>query len=278
MREISQNHQFHAKSSTWYQETWAILEKSILDFHGPDTSEEMNLAEIGKIAFPYFSMGNIDSIKLFGMDEIILFSFYYTNCGRYKKVLDLGANIGLHSLVLRLMGFEVESYEPDPIHIQQIKKVLRLNNLEFTGINEAAVSSEDGELEFLRILGNTTGSHLAGSKPGDPYGEVDRFKVKTVAFNSIMNQGFDLVKMDVEGHEAQLLESLDLSYLQRTDIMLEVGSTQNAERIFKVMSKTNISMYAQKLNWGAVLSLEDMPTSHREGSLFISIKDCVPWE
>lgn len=277
LAKIGRNHASHSKSSFWYQETWSTLEKLILEAHGSDKPDTLYLAEIGNLAFPYFSMGNIDSVKLFGMDEMIIFSFYYCNRTRYKKVLDLGANIGLHTLILKLMGFVVESYEPDPIHIEQIKKVLALNKLELSGIHEAAVSSEEGELEFLRILGNTTGNHLAGSKPGNPYGEVERFNVKSVGFNALISQGFDLVKMDVEGHEAQLIESLDIAHLENSDIILEVGSEQNAERIFKIMSKSNIPMYSQTINWGRVSRLGDMPMSHRDGSLFITKKASIPW-
>ena len=277
LSDLANNHISHAKSTVWYETTAAALDRAITEVHGPTRPDKMDLAEVGQIVFPYFSMGNIDSVKLFGLDELIIFSFYYANRGKYNKVLDLGANIGLHTLILRLMGFQVESYEPDPHHVEQIKKVLSLNQQEIIGIHEVAVSFEEGELDFLRILGNTTGSHLAGSKPGEPYGPVERFKVRTVAINSIMAQGFDLVKMDVEGHEAQLIESLDPVYLKTADIMLEVGSSQNAERIFKIMKRSGIPMYAQRLNWAPISDVAEMPISHRDGSLFISHKRDVPW-
>ena len=49
----------------------------------------------GEISLPYFKMGAIDSHDLFGLDEMIIFSYYYNNKNKYKKVSDLGANIGL---------------------------------------------------------------------------------------------------------------------------------------------------------------------------------------
>ena len=37
-----------------------------------------------------------------------MFAFYYRNREFHKKVADIGANIGLHSIVLSKCGFEVE--------------------------------------------------------------------------------------------------------------------------------------------------------------------------
>src|SRR5215831_87156 len=51
----------------------------------------------GNLVFPYHQMGAVDSLNLFDLDELIIFSFYWLNRQRYQRVLDIGANIGLHS-------------------------------------------------------------------------------------------------------------------------------------------------------------------------------------
>ena len=43
-------------------------------------------------------------------------------------------------------------------------------------VEEKAVSSEKGSAEFTRVLGNTTGSHLTGSKE-NVYGDINKFTV-----------------------------------------------------------------------------------------------------
>ena len=73
----------------------------------------------------------------------------------------------------------MRSFEPDPGHLTQLQYNLKLNQIE-TDLREAAVSLEDGHAEFVRVMGNTTGSHLAGSK-SDPYGDLDRFEVTVTA-------------------------------------------------------------------------------------------------
>ena len=64
------------------------------------------------------------------------------------------------------------------------------------------VSDQEASTEFVRVKGNTTGSHLAGSKP-NPYGELERFMVHVVPMVDAI-QDCDLVKLDAEGHEIAL--------------------------------------------------------------------------
>ena len=110
LNSISQNARYHGRGSYWFNSTELSTSEEIKEKHGPGKPEVLTLGELGNLIFPYFEMGNVDSTKLFGLDELILFSFYYTNRNRYKKTLDLGANVGLHTLVMKKLGFQVTSY------------------------------------------------------------------------------------------------------------------------------------------------------------------------
>lgn len=275
--EIALNFNRHSHNTTWYQNYSARLLAEVKLDHRPGSQSMISFGRIGEIYFPFFSMGNVDSSNLFGLDELILFSYYAVNRKTYRKVLDLGANIGLHSLILNKLGFEVISYEPDPIHVGQILENFRENNLGLAGIVEAAVSTVNEKKEFVRILGNTTGSHLAGAKSQEPYGGHEIFPVRVIDFNDIMIEGFDLIKMDVEGHEAALISHLDSKYFQTTDIILEVGTRENAELIYKKTLELGLNLFSQKINWGLVKGLTDLPFSYKEGSLFITSKKEMNW-
>jgi FkbM family methyltransferase len=251
--------------------------QQIEELHGVGKSEVLALGEIGNLNFPYFTMGNIDSVKLFGLDELILFSFYHTNRNRYKKTLDLGANIGLHSLVMKKLGFQVTSYEPDSIHLAQIEKIMKLNDLDTKGLISRAISDKRGTTDYIRILGNTTGSHLLGSKE-EVYGATEIVSVEVDDILEVLNKGkFDFVKMDVEGHEVVLLNRITPQSIATTDIMLEIGSEKNAKDIFRILSDKKIPAYAQKINWGRVEKLEDLPSHHTHGSLFLSMQGPPNW-
>ena len=104
----------HSRSSSVYQYLDALLKDAVTDIYGSTGTCSAELFGLGKLSLPFFSMGSINSTHLFGLDELLIFSFYRKNIDRYKSVADLGANIGLHSICLSKYGFDVDSYEPDP--------------------------------------------------------------------------------------------------------------------------------------------------------------------
>jgi FkbM family methyltransferase len=253
------------------------LDKQITEMHSPLGPDRIILSEVGELYFPYFSMGNIDSVKLFGIDELIIFSFYFANRKRYRRVLNLGANIGLHTLVMKTLGFIVTSYEPDLTHLNQMHLVLTLNNIDAEHIVPKAISDRTGTMQYVRVLGNTTGSHLLGAKE-NVYGPTDIVSVEVDDIREVLRNGnFDFVKMDVEGHEATLLNRLTAETLKKTDIMLEIGSEKNASDIYEILKQKGIPAYAQKTNWGLVEKLEDLPSHHTHGSVFLSMQGAPNW-
>jgi len=236
----------------------------------------VDFGQYGPLVLPYYSMGAIDSLKLFGLDELILFSFYLVNQNRYAKVADMGANIGLHSILMSKLGWEVSTYEPDPIHIEKIGQNASLNKCENITVHEAAISDVEDTLLFTRLQGNQTGSHLKGMK-SDVYGDVDEFSVITVPLNKVMNK-YDFIKMDIEGAEARAICATSANDWSSTDVMLEVGTPENAKKIFNHINALGLFSFSQKRGWHRVENLDDMPTSYKEGSLFITSQSFDLWQ
>jgi FkbM family methyltransferase len=228
----------------------------------------------GPLAFPYERMGGIDSLDLFGLDELILFAFYLRNRGRYRQVADIGANLGLHSIVLARCGFAVRAFEPDPHHAALLGANLSRNGVAVE-LRQAAVSDQDGEMEFVRVKGNTTGSHLAGAK-ANPYGELERFAVRVESAVSAL-QGCDFAKIDAEGHEPTILKALPADLWDSLEVMVEIGAPDNAAVVFEHLAGIQVGMFPQKRGWARARGVEDLPTSHREGSLFLSRRREGPW-
>jgi FkbM family methyltransferase len=229
----------------------------------------------GTIDLPYRRMGAIDSVDLFGLDELLIFSFYWANRKLYRRTLDVGANLGLHSIVMARAGFEVTAFEPDPVHFDLLNANLQRNAISTVKPQKAAVSDSDGELEFVRVVGNTTGSHLAGAK-SNPYGPLERFKVPVRAFAPLA-ASVDFAKVDAEGHEVTILKSIPGETWKRLDVMVEVGTPENAAALFGHLQPLGVGLYPQKIGWQRATKPGDLPTSHREGSLFVSSRGALPW-
>jgi len=229
----------------------------------------------GPVTFPFTQMGAVSTLDLFGLDELIIFSFYWANRNRYRRAADIGANLGLHSVLMGKCGWHVSAYEPDPKHAALLKRNLALNHSDTVHLVEAAVSDKPGTLEFVRVLGNTTSSHLAGAKSG-AYGQLEKFPVRVESIAAIM-PAVDFVKMDAEGQEKIILLGTTAAHWDRTDMMVEVGTADNARAIFEHLQTLGVRAFAQKLGWAEVTSLAAMPTTYKDGSLFISRLPAMPW-
>lgn len=267
---------YHARDTAFYRFVDGVAKQA---FHEAqplfEAGQKVPMAEFGLLALPYEKMGAIDSIDLFGLDELLMFAFYYRNRGRYSRAADIGANIGLHSVLLSRSGCKVESFEPDPKHHKKLVRNLLLNDIASCTVHQAAVSERRGTMQFVRVLGNTTSSHLAGSK-ANPYGELERFDVEVQDIREIAER-VDLMKIDAEGHEAVILRALPLDAWKRIDAFVEIGSPENARVIFERFSGTGVNVFAQKCGWGCAAKIEQVPVSYKEGGIFISFKDSMPW-
>lgn len=267
----------HARTTSWWRLNDLVARDSISSLRPSfDSFTPFHFGPIGDLTFSYFPMGAVDSSDLFGLDELILFSFYWRNRDLYKSVVDLGANIGLHTVMLGLMGYEVLAFEPDPKHYQMLRTHVEANLVQTkVKLVEEAVTPQGGSVEFVRVLGNTTGSHVAGAKSA-PYGDLERFTVRSRPVIDVIMTA-DLVKMDVEGLEADLLEAVSGSNFNIPDILCEIGTESNANRVWKTVRDAGLHIFSQKCNWQHALEVHDLPVSHREGSVFISTRETMPW-
>ncbi len=273
---LADHPQFHARGSSLYRFVEGLTTPAFHEAQPAfEAGQKVPLAELGLISLPYEKMGAIDSIDLFGLDELLMFSFYYRNRGRYARAADIGANLGLHSILMAKCGWLVTAYEPDPDHAKRLSRNLGLNSITTVTLAEAAVSDKPGTLEFIRVLGNTTSSHLAGAK-SNAYGPLEKFHVKVESIATIMPI-VDFVKMDAEGQEKIIILGTTTEHWRNTDMIVEVGTEENAAAIYEHLQKIGVRAFAQKLGWAAVKSLTDMPSNYKDGSLFITQKAAMPW-
>ncbi len=266
----------HARTSSTYHELDQRARAAVVssDLRN-ESGEPVSLGCFGSVTFPFSRMGAISTLDLFGLDELIIFSFYWANRYRYRRAADIGANLGIHSILMAKCGWNVMAYEPDPDHVKILRANLALNVSESVEVLQAAVSDKCGSMPFVRVLGNTTSSHLAGAKR-KPYGELETFDVRVIDIREIA-ETVDFLKIDAEGHEAVLLNAIPDNVWAHLDAIVEIGTPENAKAVFERFDGGGISVFAQKIGWKAVRVSEDMPTSYKEGGIFVSAKSAMPW-
>jgi FkbM family methyltransferase len=264
------------KIHSYKNKSYKLIKKNILKILSKKNSH-IKLGKICELNIPFFSMGNINSTHLFDLDEIIIFCFYFINKNKYKIVYDLGANIGVHSIILNKLGYIVKSYEPDPIHFNQLKYNLKENKISKNiDLFRSAISIKRGKIKFIKILNNTTGSHIQGSKELY-YGKIKKINVKTEDFRKILHKA-DLIKIDIEGHEKEVILKTTKKDWKNVDAIIEIESMKNAIAIFKHLKSNGINIFSQMKSWQLAKNINDIPKSYLEGSIFVTRKKEMNWK
>ena len=268
IKECAEN--FYLKPSSKKTE---ILKKKFLNFYKKKIKNNkitFNYNKKDKIVFPYMPMGIPSSLGLFAYHEHNIFLYYFKNFGSYKKIADIGANIGLHSIILSKIGYKVDAYEPDENHFKILKKNLKDNKCKNVKVYNKAVFDSKKNLEFVRVKGNTAANHIAGYKD-NLHGEVERFKIKTLDIKKIVSK-YDLIKLDAEGSEGKIITRLNKKELSNVDIICEISGMKNVYKIFNHCKKRKINIFSHKIKWKKVTLLQDLPSHHTEGLILITAK------
>tara|TARA_B100000073_G_scaffold343611_1_gene348787 strand:- start:185 stop:1135 length:951 start_codon:yes stop_codon:yes gene_type:complete len=150
-------------------------------------------------------------------------------------ILDIGSNIGYYPLMeLNLIGKngKLISVEPSNSNIELLKKNLSLNNFHEIEIHEGAVSDKEAEKDFfLSTQSNLNTFHNIGTGINHLSGEI--VKVKTQTISSILNgRAVDLIRMDVEGHEVEVLNGM-------------ISSIDKFSKLPMIIFETHISRYTK---------------------------------
>lgn len=227
----------------------------------------------GPIKFPYVQMGKIDSLHLFGETELMILALYVHNRPKWKRILDIGANLGLHSICLSKLGLEVNAYEPDPVHFAKLVENLAANHCNRVTPHRAAVHTSNGTTSFVRVLNNLTGNHIAGFK--ESYGPRETIEVPMVDCKDLWAKA-DFAKIDCEGNEAELAKTMTAEVMSHMSCVMEVRNEANAQELYDHFGQIGVPIWSQKKEWERVKWINDMPMMNREGSIYIGHKG--PWD
>ena len=263
--KVIKNYKHHNPNSTIYRNMLTKHIDHTNNILGNKNFDILNFANIFNFKFPFESFGNVNTVNL--LSDIIAFAFYYNKKNVYKTVLDVGANVGLHSIIMSKLGFKVISFEPDPEHFLKLKRNIKLNNLKKIELNNKALSNSNKKKLFVRVLNNLTGNHILNSKK-KPYGPTTIIKIRAIDAAKYLEK-VDFAKIDCEGHEDKIFSCI-VRAKKIPDILVEIHDSKKAKKIFKICKKNNIFLYSQKNRWNIVRKYNDMPFSYKDGLLFAS--------
>ncbi len=144
----------------------------------------------------------------------------------FSTVLDIGANVGNHSLFYGAYttASRIYPFEPNPVAFNVLKKNMALNNLT-TKVNESYLGFAIGEEEGTVYVGgeyeNNLGARFLTRAPNSPEAE----SVRCITLDSVAIEGpVSFMKIDIEGMEiAALNGAKTLIRTHRPSIAVEVN-------------------------------------------------------
>ena len=159
-------------------------------------------------------------------------------------VLDIGANIGYYALMeLGLIGESgrLVAVEPAPANVDLLKQSLALNGYDHVAVVQGAISDRLGQRAFfLSHMSNLNTFHAVGTGAAHLSGEtimVDTFTVPQVMAS---HGPPDLVRMDVEGHEVEVINGM-------------MDAIEAGEMTPMIIFETHISRYSPEHNMETAL-------------------------
>ena len=152
------------------------------------------------------------SLILFGKREIDHKIILENVLKPSMTVFDIGANIGYYALMeLKLIGSsgKLLAIEPSPNNIDLLNRNLLLNNFTDIDVVNGAVSNVTSTREFfLSDFSNLNTFHNIGTGVKHLSGKKIEVKTYTVPELAKRFGAPDLIRMDVEGHEVEVLNGM----------------------------------------------------------------------
>lgn len=156
-------------------------------------------------------------MELFVADEYKLAMDYLGGLPARPFVVDLGANVGLFSLMCAHAhsAATVRAYEPAPPNCDQFRANISLNESlkERVTLCQAAVGPETGRIRLCYEESAPASANVFAST-----GKL--FNVEVVSFKDVLSEisgRVDLLKIDIEGAEYELLRGADRELWTRID-------------------------------------------------------------
>ena len=170
-----------------------------------------------------------------------------------STVLDIGANIGNHSIFFAKMFKKVYAFEPNPVTYEVLK--INCNFISETKNVEPfnfGLSNINGTLPFLINHSNIGGSAIANNEETSE--NIIDVSVKKLDDLTIMNNTtIALIKLDVEGHELKVLQGAKNTLSKnKPAILFEQQASDivdGSSEVVKLLGKLGYDFFTIKKNF-----------------------------
>lgn len=148
--------------------------------------------------------------------------------------IDIGANIGHHSLYMSRYCNKVHSFEPYQVVRKKLEDKISHNHIHNIVVHPIALGDSDTELEFFAPQGSNTGTgSFISSHEQENNDSIGRMRVVHADhyLEALNLEKVDMIKIDVEGFEKSVLTGLK-STIQKFSPVLFVEYSEDTKSSF----------------------------------------------
>jgi FkbM family methyltransferase len=193
----------------------------------------------------------IHQFGLYGYFEKESLKLWAYLCGKSKVIIDIGANTGLYSMVAKVNNSlsTVLSIEPIYTNFDVLTANIKLNKFKIL-TEKVALSNTVGEAKMymfkdkLNYMTSINSNRYEGNPEIIQGKEIVEVNVPIQIFSNLYEKHYlkslDLIKIDVEGHEVEVIESM-MEYILRFEpnILIEILTDEIANSISKLVESIN---------------------------------------
>lgn len=192
----------------------------------------------------------------------------FTELSQEKTLVDIGANIGQHSLILSHYCKHIYAFEPIPSVFNQFNESIKKNNFKNITPFNLGISDKKESKSFNFVKNHAGTSSFVQRNQNDV---TETIEVKTDTLNNVLpNIKIDVIKIDVEGYEAiVILGNKDFIIKNKPIVFLEFSphwilreGTHKPEDLYNFFFHNNFEVFSRNSN--KIILPEDLNTEHQD--------------
>lgn len=187
--------------------------------------------------------------------------YHFDTDSKQPIIIDAGSNIGIATLFFKKYypNAHILCFEPDPEAFKLLQKNVTCNCLKDVKLINAALSDQDGEVNFFGQV-YMKDADARGNSIIDTWGlqrqKNDTIKVQAVKLSSYIHQEVDFLKIDIEGAEQRVLEELEqadkLKFIKHMSLEVhmadQMDSINNAYFISQLLKRNHFTLDINEKN------------------------------
>jgi FkbM family methyltransferase len=193
-----------------------------------------------------FSWFKIKTLKWDSSDKEGDFNFFLQSLGPGETVLDIGANIGIMTVLMAKACPEgqVYAFEPVPDNFEALQRIVSFMKVKNTSLHQVALGAQQGAVQMrmpqIRGVRMQGLSHIVHQSIEGYEGAHQEYSVPQIALDDFdfgPHRPIAAIKMDVENYERFVLEGAkELLSRDRPQIYCELWPNENREHCFRLLT------------------------------------------